>query len=431
MTREFFTTTRNNQLEFFKEGELYYSKYIELIKKAQSSIHLQTYIFLLDEFGLNVATELSKAALRGVKVYLLVDGIGSKDLSDKAETDLVNSGVYFCRFNSFKLKWFHKLGRRLHHKVLLVDEQVAIIGGINVQTEESNPPQLDFAILIEGPLTVEMANYCKIVFKKSYAEPSLLNFVVSKHTHIFDSTHSPKPGFKARILVNDWLLGRSKITQQYAQRTTTAKDQITIINPYFFPRRKFMRQLSAAALRGVRVRLILPKHSDWPTYILASEHLYKYFLKANVEIYQWTKSKLHGKLATVDNNWTTIGSFNLNYTSYQQNLEMNIDIISSEYTKTINKEIDLIIKNGCKKIDQDDFNGNAPIQIKFKRFFFYLVLSFIASLSIALTYKEGKSKIFNLINVTRFIISLSILIIIITSFFIFLIYHLLNGFFIF
>lgn len=426
MTREFFTTTRNNQLEFLKEGELYYSKYIELIKKAHSSIHLQTYIFLLDDFGERVASELKKAALRGVKVYLLVDGIGSKDLSAKAEIEFVNSGVYFCRFNSFKLKWFHKLGRRLHHKVLLVDEQVAIIGGINVQTEKSFPPQLDFAIFIEGPLIVEMANYCKIVFKKAFAEPSLLNFVVSKHIQNFDKT-----GYKARILVNDWLLGRSKITQQYAQRTTTAKDQITIINPYFFPRRKFMRQLSAAALRGVRVRLILPQHSDWPTYILASEHLYNYFLKANVEIYQWTKSKLHGKLATVDNNWTTVGSFNLNYTSYQQNLEMNIDIISSEYTKIINTEIESIIKNGCKKINQDDFNDNAPIKIKIKRFFFYLILSFIASLSIALTYKEGHSKIFNLINVTRFIVSLSILIIIITSLLIFLIYQLLNGFFIF
>lgn len=426
MTREFFTTTRNNQLEFLKEGELYYSKYIELIKKAHTSIHLQTYIFLFDDFGTRVASELKKAALRGVKVYLLVDGIGSKDLSVKAEIELVNSGVYFCRFNSFKLKWFHKLGRRLHHKVLLIDEQVAIIGGINVQTEETLPPQLDFAVLIEGPLIVEMANYCKIVFKKAYTETNLLNFVVSKHTQKFEKT-----GYKARILVNDWLLGRSKITQQYAQRTTTAKDQITIINPYFFPRRKFMRQLSAAALRGVRVRLILPKHSDWPTYILASEHLYNYFLKANVEIYQWTKSKLHGKLATVDNNWTTIGSFNLNYTSYQQNLEMNIDIISSEYTKIINTEIESIIKNGCKKINQDDFNGNAPIKIKIKRFFFYLVLSFIASLSIALTYKEGHSKIFNLINVTRFILSLSILIIIITSLLIFLIYQLFNGFFIF
>ncbi|NOT80597.1 MAG: hypothetical protein HOP07_16540 [Bacteriovoracaceae bacterium] len=426
MTREFFTTTHNNQLEFLKEGELYYSKYVELIKKAHTSIHLQTYIFLFDDFGTRVASELKKAALRGVKVYLLVDGIGSKDLSVKVEIDLVNSGVYFCRFNSFKLKWFHKLGRRLHHKVLLIDEQVAIVGGINVQTEETLPPQLDFAILIEGPLIVEMANYCKIVFKKAYTEPNLLNFVVSKHTQNFE-----KNGYKARILVNDWLLGRSKITQQYAQRTTTAKDQITIINPYFFPRRKFMRQLSAAALRGVRVRLILPKHSDWPTYILASEHLYNYFLKANVEIYQWTTSKLHGKLATVDNNWTTIGSFNLNYTSYQQNLEMNIDIISSEYTKIINTEIESIIKNGCKKIDQDDFNGNAPLKIKIKRFFFYLVLSFIASLSIALTYKEGHSKIFNLINVTRFILSLSILIIIISSLLIFLIYQLYNGFFIF
>jgi cardiolipin synthase len=396
-----FSITPNNHVEFYKEGENFFEKYLEAIRGAKKNIHLQTYIFDLDSFGTKVKNELINASKRGVQVYLLVDGIGSSKLTDTDELDFLENGVHFCRFNSLHLKWFYKWGRRLHHKILLIDEKEGFVGGINVLSSDNleiKAPRLDFAVYLSGPFSVQLANYCKYLFNKSYSKN--LPFSVSKEFNIHSS------GYNLTLSVNDWILGRSKITKQYAKKTTSASIQITIINPYFFPRKKFMKQLTEAARRNVKVRLILPKYSDWPTYIYASEYLYKYFLSRGVEIYQWKESILHGKLATVDNSWTTIGSFNLNYTSYQQNLEMNVDIHSHEFTKFLNTEIETWITTGCEKLDLINFSQKASWIIRSKRLFFYLILSIIANFSIGLSFREDKEKVLQFLNIARFYLAL-------------------------
>jgi cardiolipin synthase len=171
-----------------------------------------------------------------------------------------------------------------------------------------------------------------------------------------------------------------------------------------------MKQLAAAAKRGVRVRLILPTFSDWPSYIKASEFLYSYFLENNIEIYQWNKSILHGKLASIDNSWVTIGSYNLNYTSYQQNLEININVNSEQFTKELNFEIEKIIKEGCVQISTESFLINCSKRIRFERFFYYLVLSVIANFSVGLTFQEENNKENKIYNIFRIVGALFFLI---------------------
>lgn len=385
-------------MEFFKDGDHYYEKYLSAIRSAKDSIHLQTYIFELDSFGERVQYELISAANRGVRVYVLVDSIGSRNLLPEAEQRFKDAGIVFGRFNSIQLKWFYRWGHRLHHKILLIDEKEGFVGGINVLRfclPDSNTPQLDFAVYISGPATIELAHYCKLIFIKACKK--YIPIGAPK-----DFIHNDK-GYEIGISVNDWIHGRSKITKQYSEKTVAAKSQITIINSYFFPRKKFMKQLVEAAARGVRVRLILPKYSDWPSYILASEYLYNYFLKGGVEIYQWRNSVLHGKLATVDDNWSTIGSFNLNYTSYQQNLEMNVDIYSEEFTQNLNNEIDNLISEGCDKVELIEFNQNYSFKVRWSRLFFYLILAIIANFSIGLSFQEDHNKEHRILHILRII----------------------------
>jgi cardiolipin synthase len=162
----------------------------------------------------------------------------------------------------------------------------------------------------------------------------------------------------------------------------------------------------AAAKRGVRVRLILPKYSDWPSYIFASEYLYEYFLKRGVEIYLWEKSIMHGKLAIVDNNWATIGSFNLNYTSYLQNLEMNVDIYTDKYIHYLRDEMENMILTGCERVDPNRFMEKSSLKMRATRFVFYIMLSLIAGFSIGLSFQEDNSKGNRLYNILRIITSL-------------------------
>ncbi len=396
--------------DFYIEGSNYFNKYIELIDRAQKTIHLQTYIFEMDDFGQRVHQALIRAAQRGVKVYLLFDSVGSKEFSDIDFLKLIDGGVHSLRFNGFNLKWLYQWGRRLHHKILLIDQQQALIGGINVTTsgygQHGPNQQLDFAVLLEGQVVEELVRYCESIFKRAGGR-----LIPVKKNDIVRLNREKPLIYNVRISINDWVFRRWQITRQYSSWTKRAKKEITIINSYFFPSRRFMRRLVIAASKGVRVRLILPKISDWPSYILASQYLYSYFLHRGVEIYEWKKSILHGKLATVDGEFSTLGSFNLNYTSYQQNLEMNVDFYSKEFTSRINTTIEDLIVTGCEKVNSIEFLQKSSLKVRFLRLFFYLILSVIANFSVLLTYQEDsaanrRKKFFNIFCIVAALICL-------------------------
>ena len=387
MDHNCFYISKNNHVSFFHDGPDYHNEYLNLIRNSKRIIHLQTYIFMMDEFGKNVYNELINASKRGVKVYLLVDSVGSRLFTQKAENELIKAGVFFSRFNKVNFKSLHSWGRRLHHKILLVDNEKSFVGGINVMSSDENKfafPQLDFALLLMGPIISRLTRYCQKIFKKASLQKIIFPKIVFP---------GPMPdGVDLKILVNDWVYKRWQITRQYVHLTKNAKHDITIINSYFFPRKSFMKQLVEAAKRGVRVRLILPKYSDWPSYILASEFLYAYFLKNGIEIYLWKKSILHGKMALIDGEWATIGSFNLNYTSYQQNLEMNINIYSEDFTNKLKEEVEEIIQTGCEKLDSNDFINKCSFKNKILRLFYYIILSLIATFSVGVTHQYKNKK---------------------------------------
>ena len=398
MKHSLYLTTKNNKTELLVNGLNYCEKYLECLRSANSTIHLQTYIFELDDFGLQVYNELLKARARGIDVYVLVDAVGSRKLNFETETSLKNAGVNFFRFNSIHIKWLYRWGRRLHHKILIIDQTACIIGGINIHSpfeHHSIIPRLDFAVLVSGPIVYKLDQYCRLVLRRSLREKIKL-------LKIYDETKEYLNGVEVGISVNDWAYGHRKITEQYSKLTSNAQKDIVIVSSYFFPRKKFMKQLVAAVSRGVRVRLILPTFSDWPSYILASEYLYSYFLNNKIEIYQWKKSMLHGKLACIDGRWSTIGSYNLDYTSYQQNLEINVNIYSKEFTEVLNIEIENIISTGCDKIEPEKFLKASSFKVKISRLFFYLILSLVANFSIGLTFQEENNKenrIYNLVRV--------------------------------
>ncbi|MFA6237891.1 MAG: phospholipase D-like domain-containing protein [Bacteriovorax sp.] len=398
MDRNFFHRSKENSIEFFEDGPLYQQRFLELIKNSAKIIHLQTYIFELDIFGIKVFNELIRASQRGVQIYLLVDMVGSTKLTVNDEDELRSAGIHFSRFNGIQIKWLYSWGRRLHHKVLLVDDEVSFIGGMNINCiidPNTGIPQLDFAVLLRGPVIQRLAKYLQITYQNTAGIKKI------PFPQLAPSKNYPE-GIDVKILVNDWVYRRWQITRHYVHITKKAKHEITIINSYFFPRRSFMIQLVDAAKRGVRVRLILPKLSDWPSYILASEYLYTYFLKNGVEIYQWKKSILHGKLATIDNHWATIGSFNLNYTSYQQNLEMNVNVYSEQFTGELKEYIENLIHTGCERIDAKNFMEHCPPLKRIKRFFYYVIVALVANFSIGMIYQEDDNKgnrVYNLIRI--------------------------------
>ena len=115
-----------------RSGSDYFDRCCQLIDQATQSIHLQTYIFTSDHTGQRIKKELIQAARRGVKIFLLLDGFGSKDLEDQDIADLKSNGISIRFFSPLYKDRPFRIGRRLHHKLIVADDHKAIIGGMNI-----------------------------------------------------------------------------------------------------------------------------------------------------------------------------------------------------------------------------------------------------------------------------------------------------------
>jgi len=156
--------TSNNHVTLVQGGKAYFDLLEKIIEESKESIHFQVYIFENDETGQRIAQALISAAKRKVKVYLLVDGYASQSITDKLIKQLTVGGIHFRFFEPlFKGSNFY-FGRRLHHKVVVVDSCVALVGGVNISNHYNDlpgkPAWLDFAIVVRGEIVKEICTIC-------------------------------------------------------------------------------------------------------------------------------------------------------------------------------------------------------------------------------------------------------------------------------
>ncbi len=325
-------------------GEDYFLRLQKIIANAQSEIHVQTYIFINDTIGIKIANALKEAASRNVTVYVLVDGFGSASLTPQFINDLISHGIHFRVFSPFFSTNSLYLGRRLHHKIVVADGNIALIGGINISDNyrgsEIETPWLDYAVQTGN---VALAEYLQQVCRNIYFKKKN-----SQREKIKSTAHS-SDGTVVSILQNDWLKKKNEISKAYANSIRNAKQEIIIVGSYFLPSRKLTTILKRASNKGVTVKLILSGISDIPLMRRATSYLYSSLLKHNIELYEWNKSVLHGKVSVVDRAWTTVGSFNLNHLSSYGSIEMNVGIHSSGFSEMLASHLTLIITQ-CEKI---------------------------------------------------------------------------------
>lgn len=337
-----------DQVKLVYSGEDYFEKLIELIRSANSIIHFQTYIFDDDATGIQIATELKKAAAKGVKVYLLIDAFGSKELPHSVIHDLNKNGVYARLFAPFFSKNTINLGRRMHHKIVMADNNTALVGGINISDKyrgtPSQPAWLDYAILVKGNVCEKASKICLAILNRTFP-------IIPKPIRKKNSNHYAHVRFRQ----NDSLRGKRQITRGYLKAINNAKTSIIFVSSYFLPGRRILRALKRMARKGVQISIILSAKSDVPLLGKATAHLYVSLMKEGIYIYEWQNSVLHGKIAMVDQHWVTVGSFNLNYLSALSSIELNVEVIASSITSELQKHIEAIIQNGCKKIDFDTY----------------------------------------------------------------------------
>lgn len=347
-----------DEVQLVYSGNDYFDKLIQLIRSAKSIIHFQTYIFDNDETGRLIADELKLSAGRGVKIYMLLDAFGSKELSKKFITDLQQAGVRLRFFAPLFSRNTINLGRRMHHKIVVIDDHMALIGGINISNKyrgtETQAAWLDYAILIKGDVCEKASKICSAILNRRFP-------IALKQ----EKKNSGENNALVRFRQNDRLRGKRQISRGYILAIKNAKKSIVFVSSYFLPGRRILRALRKTARRGVQITIILSANSDIILFGKATTHLYTSLLKEGIHIYEWQNSVLHGKIAMVDEQWVTIGSFNLNYLSALSSIELNVEAMDTTLVNELKQHIEAIIQNGCKEIDYEVYQKENTWQKRF------------------------------------------------------------------
>jgi cardiolipin synthase len=341
--------TRGNSLELLENGEAFFPAVFDAIRKAQRSVVMETFILFEDAVGTQLQQVAIEAARRGVRVDITVDGYGSADLTEEFIGAMTSAGVALHVFDPQprRLGMRTNLFRRLHRKIVVIDDALAFVGGINFSADHladfGPTAKQDYAVAIRGPLVEDIAR-----FEAEVLRPVRPRFSW-RGLRRKSRAAAPGPGDSAAALVvRDNDRHKTDIETHYRIGLRAAQREIIIANAYFFPGYRFLRDLRNAAKRGVRVRLILQGEPDMPMARLAATMLYDYLLSGGVQIYEYCERPLHGKVATVDGIWSTIGSSNLDPLSLALNLEANILVNDRDFSGILQQRLESLIDNHCQ-----------------------------------------------------------------------------------
>jgi cardiolipin synthase len=361
-----------NDIRLLVNGEEYFPRVFACIANAKKEVMLETFILFEDKVGLQLHEALIAAARRGVQVDVTIDGFGSPDLSDRFVRTLVDAGVRMHVFDPGSRLFGQRLNllRRMHRKIVVVDGEVAFVGGINYSADHLADfgPQAkqDYSVEIRGPLVAEIHRFTHAALAQGQRYQRHRSWWRWRRHMRAQPQDLPKLGTaSAMFVVRDNVEHNNDIERHYRIAIRAARKRIVIANAYFFPGYRLIRDLRRAARRGVDVRLILQGEPDMPIVKTAATMLYHRLLAAGVKIYEYCERPLHGKIALMDDEWATVGSSNLDPLSLALNLEANVIIRDHEFNAHMAQHLAQIMHSSCKRItlqDAGELSGWATVR---------------------------------------------------------------------
>ncbi|MEK7346631.1 MAG: cardiolipin synthase ClsB [Pseudomonadota bacterium] len=358
-----------HQIRLIEGGQAYFEALVAALEQARSQIHIETYIFDFHGASAMVAEALERAALRGLRVWVVVDGVGTPGLPPAWRERFARAGVDWRVYSPLGTlgllipsRW-----RRLHRKLCVIDGHLAFCGGINILDDWYDPhhgilalPRLDFAVCARGALVQQMQETMAqlwwriqgVQHVRQQQFPEAFSSFRAAGLHL-PWTQEDAPALdgglvaKAGLLLRDNVLHRSQIERAYLKAIGAARHEIVIANAYFLPGRRLRKALIHAAQRGVRVRLLLQGRYEYFMQYHAVRPVYGVLLAAGIEIHEYNASFLHAKVAVVDPDnerpWATVGSSNLDPLSLLLAREANVVVADQAFAKQLHQRLHLAI----------------------------------------------------------------------------------------
>jgi cardiolipin synthase len=347
-------------------GHQVFPAMLAAIEAAQESIRLETYTYAAGPLGERFRDAFIQARKRGVSVRVLYDALGSLGLSNTFWTPLRAVGGEVRQFNPLKLT---RLEIRNHRKSLVCDERIAFVGGFNIASEYEGDGVTtgwsDLGIKLEGPLAEQLAAAFDEMFE-------LADFQQRPFLRLLKSSAR-----KTVLAPNEQLLlsgpgrGHSPIKRALRMDLARAKS-VQIMIAYFLPTWRIRRQLGRVVRAGGRVQLILPGKSDVAVSHLATQSLYRRFLKGGVEIHEYQPQVLHAKLIIIDDA-VYVGSANLDQRSLNINYELMIRFENKEFAQQARAHFGNNLKHS-RQITLEEWRKSRTLWRRIKQHWSYFLL---------------------------------------------------------
>ena len=322
--------TLGNAADLLVDGEATYAAIGAAIDSALHHVHAEYYLVARGDVADWLAGKLIAAAARGVAVRLLLDGFGSFWIGRRWVRALRAAGVEVAFFLPARLIFFQPMNLRNHRKIVVVDGETAFTGGINVMDEyravPGQAPWRDTHLRVRGPAAQALGH----VFELDW------HFATRR-----EIPRDPAPEAAAKALVRapadhdgatvaivcsgPDVVGpvRETIHRLFFGAITLARSRVYVTTPYFIPDRSIIVALQTAALRGVDVRLLLPKRNNHPFVGQAGRSFYEDLLWAGVAIHEYDPGMIHAKTMVVDGAVAMVGSANMDLRSFRLNFEVH------------------------------------------------------------------------------------------------------------
>lgn len=383
-----------HEVQLLECGGEFFPALLTAIDQATDSIFVESYIFEDDETGRRIADALARAADRGVRVHLVVDGFGTPKLGGEVASRLAASEVFVETFRPEPriFRFDRQRLRRLHRKLAVFDGRVAFVGGLNMIDDLRDPnhgalefPRLDFAVRVRGPIVAHV----HLAAQRMWWELTIVNQTLpvaaralKEKLKLPDSVVSDvgeAGDIRAAFMLRDNFRFRRTIEKAYLDAIHRARSEVLIANAYFFPGVRFRGALLDARRRGVRVRLLLQGLVEYRLQHYACQALYDELLLGGIEIFEYRKSFLHAKVAVIDD-WATVGSSNIDPFSLLLAREANVNVHDRRFALALRGRLENAIRDGGVAI-RLHHHQRRPWPVRLLNRFAFMMLRIAVSLT--------------------------------------------------
>lgn len=347
-----------NRFELLIDGPEFFPRMLTAIVRARVQVDLELYLVEAGACADAMVQALVQAAERGVQVRCLFDDYGALAFTLSLRQRLTDAGVELRFYN--RMRWRRGLRNfyRDHRKLLLVDQEWAVVGGTGVTDQFWRPGEdvsewHEVMVQMQGPLVADW----QMLFDRQWRANQ-------RRTAWKPATHFGLPRLPRAPLTGEGL-GRvayadarqhRDILQSLVRALNSGKQRIWLATPYFLPTWKVRRALRRAAARGVDVRLLLTgPRTDHPSVRYAGHRYYPRLLRAGVQIFEYQPCFLHLKMVLIDD-WVSIGSCNFDHWNLRFNLEANLEALDPPLTLAVQASFvrDFALSH---RVDLDDWQA--------------------------------------------------------------------------